>query len=195
MFCIESFSRSPNDLYNHITEVHKRETDELTNNNNNNENNNNNNIKMEAQEEFIQEKIAQAEAQELQEKLAKAQEMQEKRAPVILEEKKEEIKIQESNINVVDEDDEEDVDVEDEDEYEDDNCSIKDRQDDVRYEAIEEEFRFSGEAIKPCYCVLPFVSDEEVEGMTKRNIAVSIHNFKDYVFRKYNNNKKVSSNL
>lgn len=161
-------------------EVHKRETDELTNNNNNNENNNNNNIKMEAQEEFIQEKIAQAEAQELQEKLAQAQEMQEKRAPVILEEKKEEIKIQESNINVVDEEDEEDVDVEDEDEYEDDNCSVKDRQDDVRYEAIEEEFRFSGEKIKPCYCVLPFVSDDEVEGMTKRNIAEYYEQPEDY---------------
>ena len=34
MFCPQSFSRSPNDLYNHITEVHKRETDQLTNNNN-----------------------------------------------------------------------------------------------------------------------------------------------------------------
>ena len=43
----------------------------------------------------------------------------------------------------------------------------------MRYEAIEEEFEFSGEKIMPCYCVLPFVSDEEVEGMTKRNIAVS----------------------
>ena len=33
-FCPQSFTRSPNDLYNHITEVHKRETDQLTNNNN-----------------------------------------------------------------------------------------------------------------------------------------------------------------
>ena len=54
-----------------------------------------------------------------------------------------------------------------------DEYQIKDRDDDIRYEAIEEEFEFSGQNIKPCYCVLPFVTDEEVEASTKRNIAVS----------------------
>jgi hypothetical protein len=158
MFCTETFVRSPNDLYNHITEVHKRETDELTNNNNNNENNNNNNnnIKMESEDESIQDKVT-------------LQEMEKK---TILEVKREEIKTQESNINVKDEEDEDvDVDVDEEDEEEEDSFPIRDRKDDVRYEAIEEEFEFSGDTIKPCYCVLPFVSDDEVEGMTKRSIA------------------------
>jgi hypothetical protein len=171
MFCTESFMRSPNDLYNHITEVHKRETDELSNNNNNSENNNNN-IKFESEEDII-----------LQEKAISLQEMQEnkflleeKKQAVILEEKREEIKIiQESNIDVenLDEEDEVDVDNKDVEEEEEDDISVKDREDNVRYEAIEDEFDFSGEKIKPCYCVLPFVSDDEVEGMTKRNIAVS----------------------
>ena len=164
MFCTESFNRSPNDLYNHITEVHKRETDELTNNNNNNNNeNNNNNIKMEPEAESFQQKVT----------------IQEKKT-ITLEEKREEIKMmQQSNNNHVQEvededaDEEEDVQVEDEYEGDEERFPVKDRSDDVRYEAIEEEFEFSGEKIKPCYCVLPFVSDEEVEGMTKRNIAVS----------------------
>merc|ERR1719384_1797496 len=101
--------------------------------------------------------------------------MQEKKT-ITLEEKREEIKIIESNRRVVeeeedDEDEDEDVQVEDEYEGEEEPLVVKDRSDDVRYEAIEEEFEFNGEKIQPCYCVLPFVSDEEVEGMTKRNIA------------------------
>jgi len=161
MFCTESFSRSPNDLYNHITEVHKRETDELTNNNNNNnENNNNINIKMESEADSFPQKVT----------------IQQEKKTITLEEKREEIKILESNHRVEeeeedDEDEDEDIQVEDEYEGEEEPLQIKDRSDDVRYEAIEEEFEFSGEKIQPCYCVLPFVSDEEVEGMTKRNIA------------------------
>jgi len=134
-------------------EVHKRETDELTNNNNNNENNNNH-IKIESEEDSIQEKVT-------------LQEMEKK---IVLEDSIEEIKTtQESNINVKDEED--DVYVDEEDDDDDDHYSVVDRKDDVRYEAIEEEFEFSGEKIKPCYCVLPFVTDDEVENMTKRNIA------------------------
>ena len=99
---------------------------------------------------------------------------------IILEEKREETKLdQESNIDVVGDDDEEEIDVEEEAEESDAAFSPRDRSDEVRYEAIEEEFDFSGEKIKPCYCVLPFVSDEEVEGMTKRNIAVSINYIND----------------
>merc|ERR1712127_514044 len=148
-------------------EVHKRETDELTNNNNNNENNNNN-IKRESEEDSIHQKVV---LQEIQEKNFIVQEIPQKQF-VIQEPKREEIKIQESNIDVEEEDEEIDVDeVDDEDEYQEENFPIEDRKDDVRYEAIEEEFDFSGEKIKPCYCVLPFVSDEEVEGMTKRSIA------------------------
>jgi len=90
-------------------------------------------------------------------------------------EKREEIKILESNHRVDeeedDDDEDEDIQVEDEYEGEEEAHPVKDRSDDVRYEAIEEEFEFSGEKIQPCYCVLPFVSDEEVENLTKRNIA------------------------
>merc|ERR550519_3009850 len=122
MFCTESFIRSPNDLYNHITEVHKRETDELTNNNNNNnENNNNNNIKMESETDSFPQKVT----------------MQEKKT-ITLEEKREEIKIIESNRRVVEEE-------EDDEDGEEEPLAVKDRSDDVRYEAIEEEFEFNGE--------------------------------------------------
>merc|ERR1711971_1265026 len=88
-------------------------------------------------------------------------------------EKREEIKILESNHRVDEEEDDDDEDIQVEDEYEGEEEAhpVKDRSDDVRYEAIEEEFEFSGEKIQPCYCVLPFVSDEEVENLTKRNIA------------------------
>merc|ERR1711990_421779 len=126
----------------------------------NNENNNNNNIKMESEADSFPQKVT----------------IQQEKKTITLEEKREEIKILESNHRVEeeeedDEDEEEDVQVEDEYEGEEEPIQIKDRSDDVRYEAIEEEFEFSGEKIQPCYCVLPFVSDEEVEGMTKRNIA------------------------
>jgi len=44
-------------------------------------------------------------------------------------------------------------------------------EDDVRYEPISEEFVFESEVITPCYVVLPFVTDQEVENVTRRNIA------------------------
>merc|ERR1719397_1008216 len=137
-------------------EVHKRETDELTNNNNNNNennnnnNNNNNNIKMESEADPFQQKVTMQQQQE--------------QKTITLEEKREEIKIIESNplalrrVEEEEEDDgeeEEEEDVEVEDEYEggeEERLQIKDRSDDVRYEAIEEEFEFSGEKIQPCYC-------------------------------------------
>jgi len=150
MFCTESFIRSPNDLYNHITEVHKRETDELTNNNNNNSNNNNNNIKNE-KEEILQEEHTEHQSKEDEINVDVCEENQSEAHQVIREDDVEELEV--------------------EDEESEDEFPIKDRDDDTRYEAIEEEFEFSGEYIKPCYCVLPFVSDEEVESMTKRNIA------------------------
>ena len=67
----------------------------------------------------------------------------------------------------------ENVDVEEEDEA----FEPQDRDDDSRFEAIPEEFEFKGKIIKPSYCVLPFVTDDEVEASTKRNIAVSIKYF------------------
>merc|ERR1719412_2389917 len=63
MFCTESFTRSPNDLYNHITEVHKRETDEITNNNNTI--NNNNNIKSLEDEKMEEKSKDDAKAEDL----------------------------------------------------------------------------------------------------------------------------------
>jgi len=131
-------------------EVHKRETDELTNNNNNNSNNNNNNIKNE-KEEILQEEHTEHQSKEDEINVDVCEENQSEAHQVIREDDVEELEV--------------------EDEESEDEFPIKDRDDDTRYEAIEEEFEFSGEYIKPCYCVLPFVSDEEVESMTKRNIA------------------------
>jgi len=131
-------------------EVHKRETDELTNNNNNNSNNNNNNIKNE-KEEILQEEQTEHQSKEDEINVDVCEENQSEAHQVIREDDVEELEV--------------------EDEESEDEFPIKDRDDDTRYEAIEEEFEFSGEYIKPCYCVLPFVSDEEVESMTKRNIA------------------------
>ena len=76
-------------------------------------------------------------------------------------------------------DEEEEEDVEDEETEEDDDDDdavlppeVRDRDDDVRYEPVTEEFLFEGDMIKPCYCVLPFVTDEEVEAVTRRSISV-----------------------
>jgi len=58
-----------------------------------------------------------------------------------------------------------------EDDESDEEYQPQDRSDNTRYEAIEEEFEFEGKSIKPCFCVLPFITDEEAETHTKRNIA------------------------
>ena len=131
MFCPETFTRSPNDLYNHITEVHKRETDALTNNNNNN--NVKDDEKLESKEDLDEDKV---------EDLSKP-------------------KISQETLD-------ESVEEEEMDDFE-----PRDRDDDVRFEAIQEEFQFDGKVIRPSYCVLPFVTDDEVEACTRRNIAVS----------------------
>ena len=139
--------RSPNDLYNHITEVHKRETDEITNNNNTI--NNNNNIKS-LEEEKMEEKSKDD---------AKAEDLSQVKPA------------QESDVNNLGPKEAE----EEDDEHEDDEDEFEptDRNDDTRFEAIQEEFEFDGKLIKPSYCVLPFITDDEVEACTKRNIAVS----------------------
>lgn len=128
-------------------EVHKRETDELTNNNTSN---NNNNIKNE-KEEILQEEKSEHQSKEDEANVEVCEENQSENQQVIEEEEVEELEVEDSDS---------------EDEFQ-----VKDRVDDTRYEAIEEEFEFSGKYIKPCYCVLPFVTDEEVESTTKRNIA------------------------
>jgi len=83
----------------------------------------------------------------------------------------------ESSLSHTEEEDEEDVeDEETEDdeaeEGEEEEPEVRDRNDDQRYEPVTEEFLFEGDMIKPCYCVLPFVTDEEVESITRRNISV-----------------------
>jgi len=128
-------------------EVHKRETDELTNNNTSN---NNNNIKNE-KEEILQEEHSEHQSKEDEANIEVCEENQSENQQVIEEEEVEELEV--------------------EDEDSEDEFQVKDRVDDTRYEAIEEEFEFSGKYIKPCYCVLPFVNDDDVESMTKRNIA------------------------
>merc|ERR1711892_1285307 len=110
-------------------EVHKRETDELTNNNTSN---NNNNIKNE-KEEILQEEHSEHQSKEDEANIEVCEENQSENHQVIEEEEVEELEVED--------------------------------------EEIEDEFEFSGKYIKPCYCVLPFVNDDDVESMTKRNIA------------------------
>ena len=43
----------------------------------------------------------------------------------------------------------------------------------VRYEPITEPFLHEGRVIFPCYCILPFVTDEEVDVSCRRPITVS----------------------
>ena len=143
-FCTETFTRSPNDLYNHITEVHKRETDELTNNNNLS---NNNNFKEESDAAAEMKMIEYEESKDDED--AKIQDLSQANKSQEQEEAE--------NLST------EDVEVEEE---------PKDREDDSRFEA--EEFEYKGKLIKPSYCVLPLVTDDEAEPSTKRNIAVSI---------------------
>jgi len=128
-------------------EVHKRETDELTNNNNNNISSNNNNIIKPEKDEIL-----------LKEKYMLPSVVEETNQEFFLDSKQEDS--QESKVEEVWEEEEND-------EY----FQVKDRDDDTRYEPIEKDFAFNGESIQPSYCVLPFVTDEEVEKMTGRNIA------------------------
>merc|ERR1719195_2067878 len=122
-------------------EVHKRETDELTNNNN--LSNNNNFQESDVEKIEYEESKDDAKIQDL------SQAKSEQEAP--------------ENLSTA----EENVDVEEEDEA----FEPRDRDDDSRFEAIPEEFEYKGKIIKPSYCVLPFVTDDEVEASTKRNIA------------------------
>ena len=46
--------------------------------------------------------------------------------------------------------------------------------DDVRYEPITEPFLFEGQVIYPCYCILPYMTDGEVESSCRRSITVSV---------------------
>jgi hypothetical protein len=45
-------------------------------------------------------------------------------------------------------------------------------EEDVRYEPITEPFLFEGQVVYPCYCILPYVSDADVEATCKRSISV-----------------------
>jgi uncharacterized C2H2 Zn-finger protein len=176
LFCPESFSRSPNDLYNHITEVHKKETDEMQRSNSNNNINNNGTILRPGEEE--EEEVGNAEERPQSAPLALVT------APTPPSDTPPRQKSPEASVTQLEEDEEdvEDEETEDDDDEADseDNQSqpqqqtvVRDREDDMRYEPITEEFLFEGEMIKPCYCVLPFVTDEEVEAITRRSISVS----------------------
>merc|ERR1719336_3502667 len=130
-------------------EVHKRETDELTNNNN--LISNNKNVKT-----------------ELMEKLKEEEEEEDVQPENLSQEKAKTVVDQEDSKNEEAQEDAEE------------DHQPKDRTDDVRFEAIQEEFEFDGKIIKPSYCVLPFVTDEEVEARTKRNIAEYYEQPEDY---------------
>ncbi len=57
-------------------------------------------------------------------------------------------------------------------EEEEEKLSIQEEEDNVRYEPITEAFVFEEQIIHPCYVVLPFVKDHEVETMCGRPITV-----------------------
>ena len=155
-FCPETFTRSPNDLYNHITEVHKQQTDQLQNNNNNNttSSNNNHSLKEPMQVETEQEPLSLV-------------------LPSVLTPPSESERSPDQSDSVVSDDEEIDVEGHDDDDEDEDDHVVRDRDDDIRFEPITEEFLYENEMIRPSYCVLPFVTDEEVERCTQRDIAVS----------------------
>ena len=166
LFCIETFSRSPNDLYNHITEVHKKETDEMQSNNSNNNNNNNTILSYSEDSKEEEEDRPQSVPLALVTAPTPPSDTPPQKSP-------------QSTARMMINDEEEEEDVEDEETEEDDDDDdavlppeVRDRDDDVRYEPVTEEFLFEGDMIKPCYCVLPFVTDEEVEAVTRRSISV-----------------------
>ena len=144
-FCPKTFTRSPNDLYNHITEVHTLKSRELANNNN-----------------FNGLDKGEKQTQPLSLVL-----------PSVLTPPSETSERSFSNEEEIDDErDEYDKKDEESDDYE--KHMVQDREDDVRFEPITEEFLFEGRMIRPSYCVLPFVTDEEVETITRRNITVII---------------------
>jgi cobalamin biosynthesis protein CobT len=145
--------------------VHKKETDEMQTNNNNN---NNNSILSYSDMTKLEE------PQSAPLSLVTAPTPPSDTPPQ---------KSPESSSSRTDEDDDEgEEDVEDEETEDDEDAEedaaqpeqvVRDRNDEQRYEPVTEEFLFEGEMIKPCYCVLPFVTDEEVEAITQRSISVS----------------------
>ena len=155
LFCPESFNRSPNDLYNHITEVHKKETDSLHAANNNSH-------------KVIEPVEVETQTQPLSLVLPSVL------TPPSDGEKSPARPPPSNHVGTVEREHEEEEDEEEEEE----EHAVKDRDDDVRFDPITEEFIFEGDMIRPSYCVLPFVTDEEVEKITSRNIKVrnfSVH--------------------
>jgi len=47
--------------------------------------------------------------------------------------------------------------------YKKDNIFIQDRNDNVQFEPVTQEFLFEGQLIRPSYCVLPFIKDREIK--------------------------------
>ena len=142
-FCPKTFTRSPNDLYNHIAEVHTLKSGDRINNNS-----------------FKGVEVGAPQTQPLSLVL-----------PSVLtppSETSERVSPQEDDPN----DETDEYDEKDEYDGEDEEPRIQDRDDDVRFDPITEEFLFEGKMIRPSYCVLPFVTDEEVENITQRNIKV-----------------------
>ena len=53
--------------------------------------------------------------------------------------------------------------------------------DDVRYEAVTEAFLFEGQIIYPCYVILPFVNDADVEAACNPRSRVSTNDYRQIV--------------
>ena len=188
-FCPETFTRSPNDLYNHITEVHKHQTDHQPPQINgsiinsvattNISNNNNSTASFSLKEPMKVETTSPDEPLSLvlPSVLTPPSESERSPPPPPTSAVPDDFK----PVDVAASEDDEEIDVEAHDEEDDDDDDtggeervVNDRDDDIRFEPVTEAFLFEGQMIRPSYCVLPFVTDEEVEQYTSRNNEIAV---------------------
>ena len=146
IFCSKLFTRSSNDLYNHITEVHQQD---VMNNQNNNTETINNNCVLPSNEKNQPEPLSLVMTSAL--------------TPPT----EEDIRTDNSVEDYPDEDSN--------------HVCIRDRNDDIQFEPVTQEFLFEGQLIKPSYCVLPFVSEKEIKKV--RYFFIIYLSLKDFIKR------------
>ena len=127
IFCSKLFTRSSNDLYNHITEVHEHD---VKKNQNNNTETINNNCVLPPKENDQPEPLSLVMTSAL--------------TPPTEEDRHMDHSVE----CYTDEDSNDDF--------------INDRNDDIQFEPVTQEFLFEGQLIKPSYCVLPFVTEKKI---------------------------------
>lgn len=160
LFCPDE-CQSSNDLYRHITDKHKKETDELIKLNGLQAPPEEDHIQIETENLSlpIKEEVVVSQPQVVQSPPPIPPQLKQIQEPLIppprLSTPKSEIEVGEIRIREEEEEDEE--------------------EDDIRYEPITEPFLFEGEIIHPCYVVLPFVTDKDIEVCIRKSANVSIH--------------------